>query len=103
CGEQRGPVVATARLVRLVAEPADIADRPGSAPLAMRGGAVSFEKVSFAYEPGRQILFDLDLAIGAGQTVAVVGGSGSGKSTLARLLMRLYDAHGGRIAIDGQD
>ena len=45
----------------------------------------------------------MSFAIAAGQTVAVVGGSGSGKSTLARLLLRLYDAAGGRITIDGQD
>ena len=49
------------------------------------------------------MLFDVSFAIGAGKTCAVVGGSGSGKSTLARLLLRLYDAQGGRIAIDGQD
>jgi len=101
--EARDALVSTEQLFRLLEEPAEIEDRPGSAPLGVRGGAVSFEKVSFAYEPGRQILFDLDLAIGPGQTVAVVGGSGSGKSTLARLLMRLYDVHGGRITVDGQD
>ena len=101
--EARDALVATEQLFRLFDQPPEIEDRPGSTPLALRGGAVSFEKVSFSYEPGRQILFDLDLSIAAGHTVAVVGGSGSGKSTLARLLMRLYDAQGGRIAIDGQD
>lgn len=62
-----------------------------------------FEDVSFGYEAGRPVLQHLDLEIGAGQTVAVVGGSGSGKSTLGRLLLRLYDVDGGRITIDGQD
>ncbi|HJV59444.1 MAG TPA: ATP-binding cassette domain-containing protein, partial [Albitalea sp.] len=72
-------------------------------PLAVRGAAVQFEHVDFGYEAGRQILYDLSLAMPAGSTVAVVGGSGSGKSTLARLLLRLYDVAGGRIMVDGQD
>jgi ATP-binding cassette subfamily B protein len=64
---------------------------------------VRFEHVDFAYEPERQILFDVSFTIPAGRTVAVVGPSGSGKSTLGRLLYRFYEPLGGRIAIDGQD
>jgi ATP-binding cassette subfamily B protein len=64
---------------------------------------VRFEKVSFAYEPSRQVLWDVDFAIPAGHTVAVVGGSGSGKSTLARLLLRFYDVLAGRVTVDGKD
>jgi ATP-binding cassette, subfamily B, heavy metal transporter len=59
--------------------------------------------VNFAYEPNRQILFDVGFTIPAGKTVAVVGPSGSGKSTLGRLLFRFYDVTGGRITINGQD
>jgi ATP-binding cassette subfamily B protein len=91
------------RLFGLIEENAEIRDRPGAAPLAVRGAQVAFEGVDFAYEPNRQILFDVSFAIPAGRTVAVVGPSGSGKSTLARLLYRFYDVTGGRIAIDGQD
>ncbi|MBL3380472.1 ATP-binding cassette domain-containing protein, partial [Klebsiella pneumoniae] len=69
----------------------------------IEGGSIHFEHVDFAYEPGRPILQDVSFHIGAGQTVAVVGGSGSGKSTLARLLLRLHDVGKGRITIDGQD
>ncbi len=65
--------------------------------------AVRFEHVDFGYDANRQILFDVDFEIGAGQTVAVVGPSGSGKSTLARLMFRFYDVSGGRITIAGQD
>ncbi len=91
------------RLFGLIEENAEIADRPGAQPIALRGAEVVFANVDFAYEPNRQILFDVSFRIPAGRTVAVVGPSGSGKSTLARLLYRFYDVSGGRITVDGED
>jgi ATP-binding cassette, subfamily B, heavy metal transporter len=91
------------RLFSLIDEHAEIRDKSGAPPLAVRGAEVRFEHVDFGYEANRQILFDVSFTIPAGRTVAVVGPSGSGKSTLARLLYRFYDIGGGRIAIDGQD
>ena len=91
------------RLFSLIDENAEIRDKPGAPPLAVRGAEVRFEHVDFGYEANRQILFDVSFTIPAGRTVAVVGPSGSGKSTLARLLYRFYDIGGGRITIDGQD
>ena len=91
------------RLFGLLEENTEIRDPAGAKPLRLAGGEVRFEHVDFAYEPNRQILFDVSFAIPAGRTVAVVGPSGSGKSTLARLLYRFYDTSGGRITIDGQD
>jgi ATP-binding cassette subfamily B protein len=101
--EARDALVNTEKLFALLEQRPEIEDRPDSAPLVARAGEVVFERVDFAYEPGRPILRDVSLAIPAGRTVAVVGGSGSGKSTLARLLLRLYDVGGGRITVDGQD
>lgn len=101
--EAKDALVNTETLFSLLRQTPDIDDRPEALPLAVQGAAVSFEHVDFAYEAGRQILYDVSLAIAPGSTVAVVGGSGSGKSTLARLLLRLYDVAGGRITIDGQD
>jgi ATP-binding cassette subfamily B protein len=66
-------------------------------------GEVRFESVNFGYEPGRQILWDVDIRVPPGGTVAVVGGSGSGKSTLGRLLFRFYEADSGRVTVDGTD
>ncbi len=91
------------RMFRLMRVEREIADRPDAKPLVVRGGEVRFEHVDFAYDPRRQVLFDVDFTIPPGTTTAVVGATGSGKSTLARLLFRFYDVDRGRITIDGQD
>ena len=65
--------------------------------------AVSFEHVSFAYQPEREVLTDICLSIPKGKTVALVGQSGSGKTTLTDLLPRFYDPTEGCITIDGED
>ena len=66
-------------------------------------GAVTFEDVSFRYEPDRPLIEDLSLTVAAGRTVAIVGPTGAGKTTLVNLLMRFYELDGGRITIDGID
>jgi ATP-binding cassette subfamily B protein len=91
------------RLFGLLDQNREVADTPGAQPLVTRGASVAFSHVEFSYETKRQILFDVDFAIPAGTTTAVVGHSGSGKSTLSRLLFRFYDVNRGSISIDGQD
>ena len=92
------------RMFRLMAEQREIDDAPDARPLALAGApAIRFERVSFAYEPARPVLRDIDFEIAPGSTTAVVGASGAGKSTLARLLFRFYEVSDGRIAIAGQD
>ena len=66
-------------------------------------GAVRFERVEFAYTPDRVILPRFDLAIPAGQTIALVGSTGAGKSTLAKLIARFYDPSDGVVELDGVD
>ena len=65
-------------------------------------GRIAFEQVTFGYgyEP---VLHDVDLSVGAGETIALVGPTGAGKSTLARLLVRLYDVDEGAVQIDEVD
>jgi len=91
------------RMFALLDEHAEVQDAPDAKPLQLHGANVRFENVSFAYDPQRQILFDVDFEIPSGRTVAVVGATGAGKSTLSRLLFRFYDVTGGRITIDSQD
>ena len=91
------------RMFTLLSQNREIRDAPDARCLAPGPCQVSFDHVEFHYETNRQILFDVDFTIPAGQTVAVVGHSGSGKSTLARLLYRFYEVRGGAIRINGED
>ncbi|MBS0555942.1 MAG: ABC transporter ATP-binding protein/permease [Proteobacteria bacterium] len=91
------------RMFALLDERAEVRDAADAQPLRVAGGEVRFENVSFAYDPQRQILHDVDFTIPSGKTLAVVGTTGAGKSTLSRLLFRFYDVSAGRITIDGQD
>jgi ATP-binding cassette, subfamily B, heavy metal transporter len=91
------------QMFRLLRVPAEVADRADARALVLDGATVTFERVSFDYDPRRPILKEVSFTVPAGRTVAIVGPSGSGKSTVARLLYRFYDPSGGRILVDGQD
>jgi subfamily B ATP-binding cassette protein MsbA len=80
-----------------------ITDRAGARPLAVRGGAIRFERVAFAYSAGHPTLSNLSLEVPAGKTVALVGPSGAGKSTILNLIPRFYDVESGAVTIDGED
>ena len=91
------------RYRELLAMVPDVQDKPGAPEAGRFRGEIRFERVSFGYGAERPVLTGLDLAIGAGETVAVVGPSGAGKTTLCALLPRFYDPDAGRITIDGVD
>jgi ATP-binding cassette, subfamily B, bacterial MsbA len=85
----------------------DVRERSGARPLPPFSHSIKFENVSFSYEANgdesREILRDIDLEVGAGEVLAVVGSSGAGKSTLVHLIPRFFDVTSGRLLIDGQD
>jgi ATP-binding cassette, subfamily B, heavy metal transporter len=91
------------RMMDVLGEHPEIADKPGAAALKVAGGTVRFENVVFRYDPERTILDGLSFEVPAGKMVAIVGPSGAGKSTISRILLRFYDVAGGRVTIDGQD
>jgi len=71
--------------------------------LERASGAITLDAVSFAY-PGRPpVLTSANLAIAAGETIALTGDNGVGKSTLVNLVLRFYEPHQGRITLDGVD
>ena len=64
---------------------------------------IEFKNVRFAYQPGDNVLDNLDLTVHAGETVALVGASGSGKSSVALLIPRFYDVQEGSVRLGGYD
>ncbi len=80
----------------------DEGDRDRAACPRLRGDVV-LDDVSFAYEPGREVLHHISLKAPAGTTTALVGSSGSGKSTLVSLVMAFNRPLSGRVLVDGLD
>jgi len=91
------------RYVEVMDTEPDIADAKGAVAVHWLRGDIRFDNVTFGYEPGRNILRNIDLSIHPGETVAFVGPSGAGKTTICSLLPRFYDVNEGAITIDGID
>ncbi|MFD0026092.1 ABC transporter ATP-binding protein [Streptomyces sp. NPDC058382] len=89
-----------ARLVGLSKLPAEPAAAGGSAPA---DGSVKVSALSYAYAAGAPVLRKIDLEVGDGERVALVGASGAGKTTLAKVIAGVHEPHGGTIALGGVD
>jgi ATP-binding cassette subfamily B multidrug efflux pump len=86
-----------------IAQPITLVDKPGATELKLTEGRIEIDRLSHHYGRGSGGIDGISLTILPGERVGLVGRSGAGKSTLVKLLLRFYDADGGRILIDGQD
>lgn len=75
-------------------------DKSGDKNMDKLEGVIKFKDVNFSYTKDKQVLYDFNLQVKAGQKVALVGSTGSGKTTVVNLLMRFYDVDSGEILID---
>ncbi len=64
-------------------------------------GRIVYDRVSFSYAKGKEVVHSVSFSIEPGEHVALAGATGSGKSTLVKLLLRFYDANDGSIRLDG--
>ncbi len=86
-----------------IAQPITLVDKAGARELRLTEGRIEIDGLSHHYGRGSGGIESISLVIRPGERVGLVGKSGAGKSTLVKLLLRFYDADGGRILIDGQD
>ena len=91
------------RIYNILDEEPEPPDPSNATELGETEGKVSLENVTFAYDPGRPVLQNVDIDIEPGQTIALVGPTGAGKTTIASLIPRFYDATEGSVKIDGRD
>jgi ATP-binding cassette, subfamily B, bacterial MsbA len=96
-------VAAADRVYEIIDREPKIVDPIHPLPLPALTRSLVFENIDFSYQPEKQVLGGVSLAIQAGETIAIVGPNGCGKSTLLQLVLRFYDPQQGRITIDGTD
>jgi len=96
----QGGIAAAERVFEMMDTPTDVPDAPDGLGLASGNHSLAFADVGFRYDD-EWVLRNVNLEIGAGQVVALVGMSGGGKSTIADLIPRFYDVQEGAVMIDG--
>lgn len=99
-------LAAAERVLRLIDEKGEPADRPNAAVLGADApvrGDVRLDGVSFGYSEGQTVLNNVTFNAERGRVIAIVGPTGCGKTTIINLLMRFYDATTGEIRVDGSE
>jgi ABC-type multidrug transport system fused ATPase/permease subunit len=91
------------RTQEVLSEKPEDSDQRRSQAIASIGGYVTFDHVTFAYEPGKTVLHDISFVSGPGAVTALVGPSGSGKSTIISLIAAFHEPGEGSILVDGFD
>lgn len=96
-------VAAGTRIFELMDVRPEIKSPPYAPQLDRNIKTIDFDHVYLAYEPGKNVLSDIQFAVNAGEVIALVGTSGAGKTSLVNLLLRFYDPTQGAILIHGVD
>lgn len=96
-------VAAGQRIFELMDVPPEIVNCENAVPLEKEIKSAEYRNVSFEYEPGKEVLHDINLNVRGGEKIAIVGTSGAGKTTFVNLLLRFYDVTSGRVVINGKD
>ncbi len=91
------------RFLEMMAISPDIADKDGAISLDKAEGSIEFRNVSFGYNDNESVLSNINLKIGKGEYIAIVGPSGAGKTTICSLIPRFYELTDGQILIDNID
>jgi ATP-binding cassette subfamily B protein len=102
-GQSQRATASGERIFEVMDEPEEISEKADATEMPAGNGQIRYEQVTFEYAPGRPVLYDIDLELEPGKTVALIGHTGSGKTTLASLVPRFYDVTEGRLTIDGAD
>lgn len=97
-GQIQTAIAGAERVFAVMDEPLE--DKSGDKNMDKLEGVIKFKDVNFSYTKDKQVLYDFNLQVKAGQKVALVGSTGSGKTTVVNLLMRFYDVDSGEILID---
>lgn len=97
-GQIQTAIAGAERVFAVMDEPLE--DKSGDKNMDNLEGVIKFKDVNFSYTKDKQVLYDFNLQVKAGQKVALVGSTGSGKTTVVNLLMRFYDVDSGEILID---
>jgi ATP-binding cassette subfamily B protein len=101
--QYQNAMVSSRRLYEVLMARPTVEEKPDSRNLPDGPGNVTFEDVSFGYDPEKPVLHHVNFNIKGGSVVAIVGPTGAGKTTLVNLIARYYDVQQGRVVIDGVD
>lgn len=102
-GDLQSALASAERVLHVLDEAPDVPEAPQPKRLERARGRFLLRDVSFAYEPDRPALQEINVEISPGSRVGIAGPTGAGKSTLTSLLIRFYDPTTGVITLDNLD
>jgi ATP-binding cassette subfamily B protein len=101
-GSMQDVVVAISRVLEMLGQTPEQSVASGHAIPPKSAAAITFDTVTFGYDPRTPVLAGVNLEVRVGEITAIAGPSGSGKSTIISLIVRFFDPAAGRILLDGE-